>query len=169
MVAHNVRFLQCSPEAVFAVLRDGWLYPSWVVGASRMRQVDHGWPAVGTRLHHSVGVWPVLIDDTTVSLEWQPPERVVLQARGWPIGEAKILIEVRAKGDGCLVRIHETPVKGPATLIPDLVADALVRWRNAETLRRLGYLAENGAGREAEPGRPDGSDPDGTAAAQNSV
>ena len=28
------------PSAVWAVLADGWLYPVWVVGAARMREVD---------------------------------------------------------------------------------------------------------------------------------
>ena len=51
------------------MLSDGWLYALWVVGAARMRDVDEGWPAVGTRLHHSVGTWPLLIDDTTEVLE----------------------------------------------------------------------------------------------------
>jgi hypothetical protein len=39
------RRCNCSPEQVFAVLHDGWTYPVWVVGASRMRDVDPGWPA----------------------------------------------------------------------------------------------------------------------------
>ena len=34
------RRLNCSPEQVFAVLCDGWTYPVWVVGASRMRSVS---------------------------------------------------------------------------------------------------------------------------------
>ena len=59
------RRLNCSPEQVFAVLNDGWTYPLWVVGASRIRDVDHGWPAPGSKLHHSFGVWPALIDDTS--------------------------------------------------------------------------------------------------------
>jgi hypothetical protein len=59
------RVLNCSPEEVFTVLRDGWLYPPWAVGASRTRSVDQGWPAPGTKLHHSFGAWPPLINDTT--------------------------------------------------------------------------------------------------------
>ena len=38
-VATNYRVLSCSPEDVFDVLADGWLFPTWVVGASRMRNV----------------------------------------------------------------------------------------------------------------------------------
>lgn len=51
--------VSAKPGQVFAVLADGWLYPLWVVGASHMRQVDEGWPAVGTRIHHSVSPWPL--------------------------------------------------------------------------------------------------------------
>ena len=80
LVSRNVRAMKCSPDAVFEVLADGWLYPGWVVGASRMRDVDAAWPAPGSELHHSVGVWPALIDDDTVSLEWNPPRRAVVRA-----------------------------------------------------------------------------------------
>ena len=43
-MSRNVRVLQCTPEDVFRVLADGWLYPCWVVGASRMRKVEDTWP-----------------------------------------------------------------------------------------------------------------------------
>ncbi len=68
-VSTNTRLMDATPEQVWKVLSDGWLYPLWVVGATRMRDVDEGWPAVGTRLHHSVGSWPLMLDDTTEVLE----------------------------------------------------------------------------------------------------
>ena len=77
-MSRNVRVLHCTPEDVFRVLGDGWLYPSWVVSASRMRTVEEGWPAAGSELHHSFGVWPALIDDKTVVELWDPPRRMVL-------------------------------------------------------------------------------------------
>jgi len=141
-MARNVRAIRCSPEAVFRVVGDGWLYPAWVVGASRMRDVDSSWPRAGSKLHHSVGIWPALIDDSTSCEAWDPPHRVVLTARGWPIGEARVTIDVKPHTDGCLVRIQEEPVSGPAMLIPRPLADLLLRTRNAETLHRLAYLAE---------------------------
>lgn len=140
-MARNVRKLQCSPAAVFRVIGDGWLYPGWVVGASRMREVDASWPQPGSRLHHSVGVWPALLDDTTTCTEWDPPHRAVLTARGWPLGEARVTIDVKPQGDGCLVRLQEEAVSGPALLVRPLV-DLLLRGRNAETLHRLAFLAE---------------------------
>jgi hypothetical protein len=146
-MARNVRELRCTPEAVFHVLGDGWVYPSWVVGASRMRRVDDRWPQAGSELHHSFGVWPMLIDDKTVVEEWDPPRRMVMRARGWPIGEARVTIDVKPRGGGCVVRIHEEAVAGPGRVIPQRLLDMPLHWRNNETLHRLAYLAEGMASR----------------------
>ncbi|MRG58326.1 SRPBCC family protein [Agromyces sp. CFH 90414] len=134
--------MTCSPRAVFDVLADGWLYPGWVVGASRMRDVDASWPSEGSRLHHSVGVWPLLIDDETVSVEWHPPHRAVVRAKGWPIGEACVTVDARPRDSGCVVRIQEEAVEGPGSWVPRFLTDPLLSVRNRETLRRLAYLAE---------------------------
>lgn len=141
-MSRNVRVMNCPPQAVFEVLADAWLYPSWVVGASRMRDVDAAWPAKDARLHHSIGVWPLLIDDETRSLEWEPPHRMRLRAKGWPLGEARVQIDVKPRGDGCVVRIQEEAVAGPGSWIPRFLVEPLLRFRNAETLQRLAYLAE---------------------------
>lgn len=141
-MSRNVRELRCSPEDVFRVLGDGWLYPSWVVGASRMRDVARVWPAAGSELHHSFGVWPVLIDDKTVVERCDPPRQMVLRARGWPMGEARVTIDVKSRGAGCLVRIQEEAVAGPGRYVPEPLMDVLLHWRNTETLHRLAYLAE---------------------------
>jgi uncharacterized protein YndB with AHSA1/START domain len=139
--------MHCAPEDVFAVLNDGWLFPAWVVGASRMRDVSPAWPQKGSRLHHSFGVWPFVVDDSTSVLEFDPPHRIVLQARGWPIGEAHITIDVKPRGDDCVVRIQEVAAEGPGSFIPQPLLDLPLHVRNAETLRRLAHLAEGGAGR----------------------
>jgi uncharacterized protein YndB with AHSA1/START domain len=136
------RRVNCSPEQVFAVLSDGWTYPMWVVGASRMRDVDEGWPGPGTKLHHSFGVWPLLIDDSTEVLNIEPYKRLVLEASGWPIGKARVEITVEPNGDGSLVSIVEDATGGPARLVPEPVRQATIDFRNRETLRRLGYIAE---------------------------
>lgn len=141
-MARTTRLMHCPPEAVFAVLADGWTYPSWVVGASRMRDVDESWPEVGSRIYHSVGIWPAVIDDETEVTEWDPPHRASLIARGWPIGEARIVIEARPHRDGCVVRMHEYAVRGPLQYVPRLLTDPLIDVRNREALQRLGYLAE---------------------------
>ena len=138
----NVRTMNCSPEAVFAVLADGWIFPTWVVGASRMRDVDDAWPVVGSKLQHSFGVWPALINDETTVLEWDPPRRMVIQPKGWPIGEARVALDVKPRGHGCVVRITEDAVKGPGALVPSFLLDPPLYLRNIETLRRLAYIAE---------------------------
>lgn len=145
-MAENVRRIAAGPEAVFAVLADGWLYPTWVVGASRMRAVDPTWPEANARLHHSFGVWPALINDETEMLEWEPPRRAVMEARGWPIGAAEVELVAEPVSQGCEVRIVETATRGPALLMPKVLSDALIGLRNTETLRRLAFLAEGHAG-----------------------
>lgn len=132
----------CSAADVFAVLSDGWLYPSWVVGASRVRGVDASWPAPGSAIHHSIGIWPALIDDSTVCTDIEAPRMMALRARGWPLGEAAVRIQLMDVDGGCQLTLHEEPVAGPAKLVPPAVADPLLHLRNRECLRRLAYLAE---------------------------
>jgi hypothetical protein len=141
-VSTTVRQMNCSPEDVFAVLEDGWVWPTWVVGVSRMREVDDAWPRVGSKIQHSVGVWPVLINDEATVLEYDPPRRLVTQPAGWPIGEARVRIDVKPRGTGCVVRITETAEKGPGSWRPQPLLDIPLAWRNTEVLRRLAYIAE---------------------------
>jgi uncharacterized protein YndB with AHSA1/START domain len=137
------RLIEATPAQVFAVLSDGWLYPSWVVGASRIRDVDPNWPEVGSRLHHSFGVWPVVVDDTTQVLECDPEHRLVLQARGWPAGEATVTLRLSEDGPGqCLVTITEDVSRGPGRVVPGFLRQPVIGYRNTESLQRLAYLAE---------------------------
>lgn len=130
------------PERVWEVLADGWLYPLFVVGASRMRNVDDSWPAVGSRLHHSVGVWPALINDTTEVLEVDEGKRILLLARGWPAGEAHVDISLQPSGESTVVTIVEQATAGPGALIPKPLQDPQLHLRNTETLRRLAFVVE---------------------------
>ncbi len=141
-MAKQSRRINATPEKVWKVLSDGWLYPVWVVGASRMREVDDEWPATGSRLHHSVGVWPALIDDYTEILESAPNRSLTLRARGWPVGEAQVVIRLRPVGDETEVEISEDAVSGPGRLIPKPLLSPTLKWRNSEALRRLAFLAE---------------------------
>lgn len=130
-------------QAVWDVLADGWDYATWVVGASRVRAVDRAWPAEGAQLHHSFGVWPLLISDTSKVIASTPPTALTLVARGWPAGEAAVVITVTARGDEtCTVAIAEDAVKGPGALVPKPLRQMAIGPRNVEALRRLAYLAE---------------------------
>jgi uncharacterized protein YndB with AHSA1/START domain len=141
-VSTNSRIVAATPEQVWRVLSDGWLYPVWVVGATRMRDVDEGWPEVGTQLHHSVGVWPLVVNDTTEVLEVRPPSYLRLRARAWPGGEAEVELLVEPAEGGTRVTIIEDVVKGPTALTPEPLRKVPLLWRNRETLRRLAFIAE---------------------------
>lgn len=137
--------MEATPDQVWQVLADGWLYPLWVVGATRMRQVDDHWPAPGSKLHHSVGVWPVTVDDDTEVVEVSAARRLLLRARAWPSGEAEVEIQVREREAGSTVTICEDLVSGPAKLVPKPLRWLALEFRNRETLRRLAWLAERRA------------------------
>lgn len=139
------RVMRCRPTDVWSVLADGWSYPVWVVGAARVRDVDPGWPDPGTRIHHGVGVWPLLLHDTTVSRGAKPPQRLQLKARAWPSGEAHVDFQVDPHDQGAVVTVSEHAVSGPATLVPGPIEAALLKWRNSETLRRLAFISERRA------------------------
>jgi hypothetical protein len=136
------RVIKASPATVWEVLSDGWLYPVWVVGASRMREVDVTWPDVGSRLHHSVGAWPLLLDDTTEVTESRHEQVLGLRGRGWPVGEVEIEIRLRPVGSDTEVAIDEDAAAGPGLLVPKPLRGLTFQWRNVETLRRLAYIAE---------------------------
>jgi len=137
------RRMHASAEDVWAVLADGWLYANWVVGASRIRQVDPEWPDRNSRLHHSFGVWPVLVDDHTEVLAAEAGRELLLRARGWPAGAARIQIRVTgASGHESIVSMAEDAAGGPIRLIPRPARQLLIAPRNAEALRRLALIAE---------------------------
>ncbi len=136
------RPIAASPERVWEVLADGWLYPLFVVGATRMRAVDDTWPAVGSRLHHSVGVWPALNDDTTEVHEVEEGRRILLHARPWPAGQAHVDISLQPNGQSTVVTIVEQVTAGPGALIPKPIQDPQLHLRNIETLRRLSFVVE---------------------------
>jgi hypothetical protein len=141
-MSENECLIHASVQDVFTVLTDGWTYASWVVGASRIRDVEAGWPQPGRSIHHSVGVWPLLIDDTTTVEQYEPLRFLRLKVRAWPTGEGRVELEADDRGGQCHLTMREKATKGAAALIPDLIADPLLAVRNAEALRRLALLAE---------------------------
>jgi uncharacterized protein YndB with AHSA1/START domain len=138
--------IEAPPAQVWAVLADGWTYPSWVVGATHMRAVDEGWPALGTCLHHSVGPWPLVLSDRTEVVDVEPHRLLELNARLWPFGSARVRLELTpADTSKTRVRMSEEAVEGPMKLLPHPVQAALLVPRNRESLARLTSMAENAA------------------------
>lgn len=135
-------YIDAPPPEIYTVLADGWRYSGWVVGTSHLQAVECTWPAVGSRLFHASGVWPaVLLDETSVD-DVAPNERLVMTARGRPLGEARIEITLTAEGAGTRVTLSETPISGPGRWFHNRVADALLQRRNAESLARLAAMSE---------------------------
>lgn len=140
------RRVGCAAEVVVSVLEDGWMYAGWVVGASRIREVDPHWPQPGAAIHHSAGAWPLVINDKTIARRWDPRGHLELQARGWPLGEARVVIDVTPEGpDACRVVLAEDATKGPGRLVPHVVRQAAIVPRNKEALHRLALIAEGRA------------------------
>ena len=138
------RRVHAPTDAVWAVLADGWMYATWVVGASRIRAVEPQWPQPGSKVHHSFGIWPALINDDTEVLACDPGRELLLKARGWPAGEAHVRIHLTpgTTPGSSVVSIVEDVTGGPGRLIPRAARQLLITPRNTEALRRLALIAE---------------------------
>lgn len=142
------RDIAASRRQVWDVLADGWTYSQWVVGNSRMRAVDPNWPGPGSKIHHSIGVWPAVLDDETVVEKAVPTAELVLHAKGRPFGGARVILTLSDTPDGCRVQMEEYPVSGLGKLMPDKLSDMAAWPRNRESLRRLAFIAERRASAE---------------------
>jgi uncharacterized protein YndB with AHSA1/START domain len=130
------------PERVFAVLADGWAYASWVVGAAHIRQVDSHWPQAGSKIHHSVGPWPLNVRDVTCVLAVEENKLLKLEARLWPIGAATITLTLKAVSEGGTeIAMGEKLIRGPLSVLPVAVQATMLAPRNTEALKRLGDIA----------------------------
>lgn len=89
-----IRDTTAKRQQVWDVLADGWTYSQWVVGNSRMRAADADWPAEGSAIRHSIGVWPAVIDDETVVERCVRHEELVLLAKLGPAGAARITLRL---------------------------------------------------------------------------
>jgi uncharacterized protein YndB with AHSA1/START domain len=136
------RPIAATRQQVWNVIADGWTYSQWVVGNTRMRAVDPSWPAPGATIHHTIGIWPVVLNDETKVESSIPTEEIVLLAKGRPFGKARITLRLKDTDGGCCVEMAELPVGGPLNLVPRRLALAAAYPRNRECLARLAALAE---------------------------
>lgn len=127
---------------VWNVLANGWTYSSWVVGNSRTRAVSKRWPSPGTRILHSIGAWPAVINDETVVETCVLEEELVLFARVRPATEALVTLRLSDTASGCRVAMSEIALSGPMSWLPKTVQAAAFAPRNRECLWRLANLAE---------------------------
>ncbi len=136
-MSKNRLVIEAPPEAVFAVLADARSYRHWVVGAHEIRGVEGEWPAVGSRFFHTVGVGPFKTKDNTMVTAVEPNRRLELEARARPAGVARVVFTLRPVAGGTEIEIEEYPIRGAAKLLHSPIQDAVIKARNAETLRRL--------------------------------
>jgi uncharacterized protein YndB with AHSA1/START domain len=137
------RDIAATRQRVWDVLADGWTYSGWVVGNSRIRAVDSNWPAPGTRILHSIGTWPAVINDETVVQSCVSGEELVLLAKVRPAGVARITLRLTdLRGGGCRVEMSEVAVSRPLRWVPDRVQLLGVAPRNRECTWRLAMIAE---------------------------
>lgn len=141
-MAKNHTTMHATPERVFAVLADPDSYGHWVVGSRHVRHADPGFPAVGTRFHHRVGIGPLSVADHTEVLESEPQRHLVLLAHARPLGQARVKLTLRPDGERTRVSIEEHLVGRAAKRVPRLLSDPLLQLRNLESLRRLRRLVE---------------------------
>ncbi|ORW12258.1 SRPBCC family protein [Mycobacterium kyorinense] len=137
-----IRDVHASCHQVWDVLADGWTYSQWVVGNSRTRAVDSNWPEPGAAIRHSIGVWPLVIDDQTSVEKCEPLHELVLRAGLGPLGAARITMRLHEIPDGCRVEMIEVPAEGPVRVIPDPLTLVAIYPRNRECILRLAALAE---------------------------
>ena len=141
-MATTTRLINAHPDRVFAVLADGWTYSDWVVGTAHIRNVDAGYPAVGTAIHHKAGPWPVSIKDRSESLECEQDRMLLLKVHLWPLGAGHVRFTLDPLDEQATrVTMQEQFTDGPLVGVRNKVGDVLLHFRNAEALSRLADLA----------------------------
>ena len=145
-MAQNEIHIAAPPADVFSVLSDPEAYGDWVVGSRRIRGADAGFPAVGTRFHHQVGVAPLVLNDHTEVLENQAPNRLVLRAKTRPFATARVELKLLPDEAGTRVVMHEGAGDLASRLLLNRLTDPLVHARNARSLQRLRRITEQRRG-----------------------
>lgn len=143
-MATNETIINTPPGRVFTVLSEPRHYADWVVGAKEVRAADPGWPALGTKFHHTVGFGPFTLQDHTEVLEVDDGRRLVLKAKTRPLGTARVQLDLLDAGDGrTRVVMQEGPGDAVSRILFNPLADLALKGRNVEALRRLKAIAED--------------------------
>ena len=117
--------------------------PYAVVGTRTIRSFHPRWPELGTEIHHSVGIGPLVLRDTTEVIGAEPPRLLVLEARIRPLGVLRVELRFAPRSGDTLLTIDETALTGPVALPGiHLLVDGMIAVRNQEMARRVGRLVE---------------------------
>jgi hypothetical protein len=143
-MAENHKLIQADAARIFGVLSNPDTYADWVVGAHKIRDADRTWPAVGSRLHHRVGVGPLKLNDHTEVMECKPGEKLVLHALVRPFGTAVVTMLLEPRAGATEVTMTENAGDKLSRIAINPLTDWIVHLRNVESLRRLARIAESG-------------------------
>lgn len=147
-MADTSTIIETPVSSVFAVLSDPRAYERFVVGNSRVRRFDPDWPDEGSEFHHSLGIRPFLIRDTSMSLGTDHRTFLVLLTRMGPLGATITSFVLSPHQGGTELAIREEPVWGPMALAWSKVVDSILDWRNRRLLVRLTDVAKEQFARE---------------------
>jgi hypothetical protein len=136
--------LPVTAERAWQLLEDPRSLKLLVVGARVIRRFDSRWPDAGTVVHHTIGVRPLVIRDTTAVTRCEPGRRLVLEARLRPLGRFEVDFALRDHEQGSLLEVRERVISGCLAAGPlAALANAAVRVRNRELCRRFRRLVEH--------------------------
>lgn len=134
--------MQATPEEVFGVLSDPRSYAYWVLGSKAIRAAEPGWPAKGSRFHHTVGIGPLRIRDHTSVEEVRADRFLQLRTKARPMGTARVTLELEPSASGTEVTMVERAADSATALLFTPLTHLLVHRRNVRSLERLAELAE---------------------------
>lgn len=133
------------PAAVYAVLADADRYAEWVASAKEVWRHDVEWPEPGATFHHTQGVGPLKLRDTTTVISTVPDREIVLEVRARPVVVAitRVELEPLEQGRRTRVTLSERPMAGIVRAIHNPLLHHGLRARNLESLRRLRDIVED--------------------------
>ena len=139
-MAHTCREIDAPPSEVFAVLADPECYPKWLVGAANIRHHDQNWPSPGAKFHHTVGIRPFALMDSTEVIDVEPNRSLVLHVRARPLVTAVVTFRLIGDGDRCVISMEEEPTLRVLGNLARPALDPATHVRNHRSLRRLERL-----------------------------
>ena len=129
--------------------------PEWLAGAANIRDVDHAWPEPGSRFHHTVGVGPVKIPDSTKVVRVEVDRLLCLAVRARPFISAIATFSLVSDGQRCVVTLEEEPALRLIGNVVRPVLDPLTHVRNHYSLKRLATFV-SARSKEHRHGRHEG-------------
>jgi hypothetical protein len=114
------------------------------LGGRRALDPRHGCRLAGSRFHHRVGIGLLRLKDHTEVIERDPPRKLVLHARGRPLGTAIVTILLEPRDGGTFMTMTETAGDLLSHIGINPLTDWAVHLRNIEALRRFARIAETG-------------------------